>query len=96
MIRFEVHVHPGARRRDVGGSHDGRLRVRVRARRVDGAATKETLSSLARAFGVAPADVTCLRGATSRDKTIAMEGDPERLTSRLNELLAGTGERTGA
>jgi hypothetical protein len=87
VIRFEVHVHPGSRANEVGGVHDGRLRVNVRARAVDGRATKEVLTVLARSFGVAPHHVRCVRGATSRYKSITIEGDDDTLASRLRDLL---------
>lgn len=87
MIRFYVRVHPGSRSSSVGGSHDGALIVHVRARAVDNAATKETLLLLAEAFGVRPGAVTCRRGATTRLKSIALEGDDHELTVRLERLL---------
>ena len=71
----------------MGGSHDGALSVHVRARAVDNAATKETLLLLAEAFGVRPGAVTCRRGATTRLKSIALEGDDHELTVRLERLL---------
>jgi hypothetical protein len=88
VIRFEVHVHPGARSRDAGGSHDGRLRVNVRARAVQGGATKEVLTVLARSFDVPASHVRFVRGATSRHKSITIEGDVETLTARRRERLA--------
>ena len=71
----------------MGGSHDGALIVHVRASAVDNAATKETLLLLAEAFGVRPGAVTCRRGATTRLKSIALEGDDHELTVRLERLL---------
>jgi uncharacterized protein YggU (UPF0235/DUF167 family) len=88
VIRLEVHAHPGAKSSDVGGSHDGRLRVHVRARAVRGGATKEVLTVLARSFDVPVSHVRCVRGATSRNKSIIVERDVETLTARLRELLA--------
>jgi uncharacterized protein len=88
VIRFEVHVHPGAKSSDVSGAHDGRLRVHVRARAVHGGATKEVLTVLAQSFDVPVSHVRCVRGASSRHKSITIEGDDETLTTRLRELLA--------
>jgi hypothetical protein len=88
VIRFAVHVHPGSRAPGVGGSHDGALNVRVRARAVEGAATDEVLATLAQAFDVRPGAVACVRGAHSRNKLVSIEGDDEVLTSRLVVLLA--------
>lgn len=88
MIRVSVHVHPGSRTSSVGGSHDGALNVHVRARAVDGAATEETLAVLARAFKVRASAVRLARGATSRRKSVTIEGDDHELQSQLERLLS--------
>jgi uncharacterized protein YggU (UPF0235/DUF167 family) len=88
VIRFPVHVHPGSRTPGVGGSHDGALNVRVRARAVEGAATDEVIAALVEAFNVRPGAVACVRGAHSRNKLVWVEGDDEVLMSRLVVLLA--------
>jgi hypothetical protein len=87
MLRFSVHVHPGARASRVGGDYDGALNVHVRARAVDGAATAQVLSVLAEAFDVRVGAVHLLRGAHSRTKSVEIEGDEAALSARLAQLL---------
>jgi hypothetical protein len=87
MLRFTVHVHPGARSANVGGDYGGALNVHVRSRAVEGAATSEVLDALARAFGVRTKEVRLVRGAHSRDKVVEIEGDVASLRIRLEELL---------
>ncbi len=86
-MRLSVHVHPGSRSALVGGSHDGALVVRVRARAVDGAATDEVLTEVAAAFDVRPGAVHLLRGATSRHKVLIVDGEDITLSDRLSLLL---------
>ena len=86
MTRVRVHVHPANSREHVGGDHDGALRVRVRARAINGAATDRVLELMADAFGVHRRQVQLVRSTTSRDKLIAIEGDPEALSARLSIL----------
>jgi uncharacterized protein YggU (UPF0235/DUF167 family) len=88
VIRFSVHVHPGSRSSSVGGAHGGALKVRVMARAVNDAATKETLVVLAEAFSVRPAAVTCIRGAKTREKSFVIEGNDQDLSQCLKRLLA--------
>lgn len=90
MIRFEVHVHPGSKAIGVGGSYDGALQVRVRARAIDGGATNEVCALLANAFGVRPGAVQCERGAHSRTKIFAIEGNDDVLMTKLRSLLTST------
>src|SRR5450759_1461878 len=77
-----VHVKPGSRVERVGGSHDGALVVRVRARAVDQSATTAALGLLARAFGLRPSAIHLERGATSRAKVVALIGDVGLLAQR--------------
>ena len=61
MIRFEAHAqgtilpvraHPGARRNEIRGEHDGALRVSVTAAPEKGKANKAIIELLAEALGL--------------------------------------------
>lgn len=83
-MRATIRVQPGASRPGVGGEHAGALVVRVSAQAVGGRATEAALAAVAAAFGVRRADVTLVRGATSRTKIVDIAGgDPEVLTALL-------------
>ncbi|MFB6721026.1 DUF167 domain-containing protein [Kribbella sp. NPDC056345] len=90
-MRVLLRVKPGASRTAVGGRYDGAagpaLIVAVSARAVEGQATKAVLEAVAAAFGVRRTAVTLVRGATSRDKLVEVDGDDATLGSRLAELL---------
>lgn len=90
-MRILLRVKPGASRTAVGGLYDGpggpALVVAVPARAVEGQATKAVLAAIAEAFGVRRSMVTLVRGATSRDKLVEVEGNQPELRSTLAELL---------
>ncbi|WP_329000821.1 DUF167 domain-containing protein [Kribbella sp. NBC_00709] len=90
-MRVLLRVKPGASRTVVGGRYDGpagpALVVAVAARAVDGQATKAALEAVAAAFGARRSAVTLVRGATSRDKLVDVEGDVSELRPRLEKLL---------
>lgn len=94
-VRLVVRVRPGASRTRVGGRYgtgpDAPLVVTVSARAVDGAATTAVLAAVADALGVRPRQVTLVRGATSRDKTVQIADPPPDLAVRLAALLDGPG-----
>jgi uncharacterized protein len=94
-VRLTVRVRPGASRTRVGGRYgDGPgapLVVAVSARAVDGAATAAVLGALAAALGVRPWQVTLVRGATSRDKTVEITDPPPDLDARIEALGDGAG-----
>ncbi len=86
-VRVAIRVQPGATRNEAGGSRGGVLLVRVTARPVGGKATEAALRTVAAALGVRRTDIRLVTGATSRDKVVAVEGDPDVLASRLTALL---------
>ena len=74
MGRVEVRVTPGARDEAVLGWQDGVLRVRVRARAEAGQANDAVCRLLAQTLGVPPRAVSIRRGATSRQKSVNVDG----------------------
>lgn len=71
--RLAVRVTPGARSEGLE-IVDGRLLAKVRAKPDDGKATGAVLGLVAQALCIAPSRLQLLRGATSRDKLILIEG----------------------
>lgn len=69
--RLALRVTPGARSESVA-IEAGRLVVKVRARPHDGAANEAVLALLAAALGVATSRLRLVRGATGRDKLVAL------------------------
>ena len=84
-LLLEVQVQPGAARTEVAGLHDGRLKIRLGARAIDGRANAALVQFIAERLGVAKRDVTIETGATSRRKRVQVIGAtraPEALLSR--------------
>ena len=90
-MRILLRVRPGASRTAVGGRYDGvagpALVVAVTARAVDGRATKAVLEAVAAAFDVRRSAVTLIRGATSRDKLVDIQGAESNIRPKLEGLL---------
>lgn len=73
-----LHVQPGAKRTAVDGTHGDALKVRLAAPPVEGKANAELLRFLADAFGVPLRSVSLLRGETSRQKAVRIDGPVRR------------------
>ena len=69
---LEVHVQPGASRTGFAGLHDGRVKIRLTARAIDGAANAALIEFLAEEFGVPRKNVSIEAGASSRRKKVAI------------------------
>jgi uncharacterized protein (TIGR00251 family) len=73
-LLLEVHVQPGASRTAVAGLHDGRLRVRLAARAVDGHANAALVDFIATRLGAAKRGVSIEAGAAARRKRVLVLG----------------------
>jgi uncharacterized protein (TIGR00251 family) len=72
--RLAVRVQPRARRDEIAGERGGSLLVRVRAPPLEGKANAAVCRLLARRLGLAPGRVAVVRGVSSRDKLVEIEG----------------------
>ena len=92
-ISVALRVTPRGGRDDIDGLEtlaNGRtvVKVRVRAIAEGGEANRAVMDLLAKALGVRKTDVRLLSGATSRQKQVAIDGDPVKLGNALRALTA--------
>jgi hypothetical protein len=73
-VTFDVKVVPRASRDKLGPRVGDRVKVQLTAPPVDGAANDALRALLAKAFGVPRGQVTIVRGETSRQKTVRVDG----------------------
>ncbi len=73
-VLLALHVQPRAARDEIAGPHGDRLKVRITAPPVDGAANEHLRRYMARMFGVPAARVVLLQGAGGREKLLRIEG----------------------
>ena len=85
-MQIDVHATPGARRNEVGGTHDGALRIWVTAPADKGRANQAIAKTLAKALGLRGAQIELIRGQTSRRKVFLIHEAPDDLEQRLVEL----------
>ena len=89
---YEVHiplrVQAGAKTNEITGLVDGVLRVKVAAPAREGKANTAVVALLARVLGVPKSYIRIVRGHTSRDKVVAIEGTgDEEIRARLRAGL---------
>jgi uncharacterized protein (TIGR00251 family) len=71
---LELHVQPGAKRTEISGLHGERLKIRLAARALEGAANEALVAFLADLFQVRNRDVHIESGAASRQKRVSVRG----------------------
>ena len=83
VVRVSVHVQPRASRSEIIGQHGTALKVRLQAPPVDGAANEALVQLLAESLGVSRRSVRVVTGATSRAKTVEVDGTTEAAVRAL-------------
>ncbi len=85
--RIEIRVQPRASRNTISGMRAGTLRIRVTAPPVDGQANAAAIALLAQALDLPKSAIRLVKGASSREKTLAVESmSQEEVNQRLNRL----------
>lgn len=83
---LSVRVQPRASRSRCDGVVAGRLRLRLEAPPVEGAANAACVAFLAESLGVPKRAVALLSGDKAREKRLKVSGSPEALKDRLGAL----------
>jgi uncharacterized protein (TIGR00251 family) len=88
---IQVRVIPRARRTEISGRRGDAILIRLAAPPVDGAANDALIAYLADRLGLPQRQISIARGATARDKTIAIDGlTPADVARRLGLDAAAT------
>jgi uncharacterized protein YggU (UPF0235/DUF167 family) len=89
-VSVAVRVHPAARRPGVHGAvsdtHGMRLKIDVSEAPEEGRANRAACALLAAALNVPGTSIAVIHGATSRQKTLHVAGDPAALAQKLAAL----------
>ena len=75
---LQIRVRPRAGRNTIEIGDDGQVTVRVTAAPERGRANEAVVELLAKKLGVSKSSVTLVRGITSRDKVVRIDGVTDR------------------
>ena len=85
--RIEIRVQPRASRNTITGVRGGMLQIRVTAPPVDGQANVAAIMLVAQTLDLPKSAIRLVKGASSREKTLAVESmSQEEVNQRLNLL----------
>jgi uncharacterized protein (TIGR00251 family) len=89
VAEIAVRVIPRARRNEIAGEREGRVLIRLTAPPVEGAANAALCRLVARCARVPARRVSVVRGQTTRDKVVRVEGIADDELRRLMTVLRG-------
>ena len=85
-MHLSLYIQPGAKKTEISGTHDGRLKIRVNAPPVDGAANEALIKFLSKELGISKSRVTLVSGEKSRMKTFDIDMDEAEVNKKLGVL----------
>lgn len=84
---LQLYIQPGAATNQVAGIHGERLKVKIKAPPVDGAANEGVIDYFSEILMIPKAKIFLIRGESSRQKDLLVELSPEKVIFLLQELL---------
>ena len=95
-VKISLRVYPNASRNEMVGFTDGILRVKISAPPIKGKANRELVIFLSRLLGVGKDSVNIIKGHTTRNKVVAIDGlSREEVMKRLSPKPFSSGGATG-
>jgi len=95
-VKISLRVYPNASRNESVGFTDGVLRVKISAPPIKGKANRELIAFLSRLLGVGKNSVNIIKGHTTRNKVVAINGlSREEIMKRLSPKPSSSGGATG-
>ena len=84
--RIAVRVQPGAKKNEVTGVVDSRVRIRLMAQAVENKANKALVAFVAEILGLRPNRVRLASGETGREKALIVTSEAEPCWEALSPL----------
>ena len=86
-VTVELRAQPRARRCMLSGAGQGTLKAAVTAPAEDGKANRAVIELLAAEWRLPKSAFEVMRGATARDKTVSISGEPASLAGRIGQWM---------
>jgi uncharacterized protein (TIGR00251 family) len=90
-VTIQLRVQPKARRTVLAAAPDGALKAAVTEAPEDGKANEAVAALLAEAWRLPKSTIEVVRGASARDKTLSIAGEPAVLAGRITEWVRKNG-----
>lgn len=71
-ILLDIYAQPGAKKTEISGLHNGKIKIRLQAFPVDGQANKALTIFIAKLLGLKQKEVQLIHGAKCREKIFSL------------------------
>lgn len=91
-VVISVYVKVGAKKNEISGFFDGRLKVKIAAPPVEGKANKELIAFLSKRFYIPTSDILIISGKKSKIKLVKIQSlSKEKIGRYLGKDAKNTG-----
>ncbi|MDR3614299.1 MAG: DUF167 domain-containing protein [Candidatus Obscuribacterales bacterium] len=87
-IILDVYVQPGSRSSIITGLHGSRLKIKLAARAVEGAANEALCEFISELVQRPKSSITLISGQKARSKSIFIDGDADQLAKQFRQYLS--------
>lgn len=71
-FELKVYVQPGAKKTEIAGEFNGRLKIRLNAPPIDGKANEALIEFISEIFSISKSKIKIRRGQKSREKDLVI------------------------
>ena len=87
-ITIDVYVQPGSRSTTIAGLHGSRLKIKLAARAIEGAANEALCEFISALLERPKSSITLISGQKSRSKSVFVEGKAAELAEKFQQYLS--------
>ena len=84
-MKLSVYVQPGAKKTEISGMHDGKIKIRVCAPPVEGAANEVLVKFLSKQLKISKSGIKIISGEKSRHKIVEIDMDTSDVMNCLSK-----------
>jgi uncharacterized protein len=85
QLTLYCHLQPGAKKSQISGLYNERVKIQIQAPAVDGKANKALIQFLAKQFRIAKSKIVIHKGLNQRTKTVLID-DIQQIPEFLQQL----------
>ena len=82
-IELFIYLQPGASKSEITGLHGERLKIKVKARPIEGEANRNLIDFLSETFKISKSKIEILSGEKSREKNVYLEITKDKLLEKV-------------
>lgn len=86
-MKIQLYIQPGARRSEICGRHDGKIKIKINSPPVDGTANEELTHFLSDWLNLPKSSIELIAGHKSRHKIFLLKVENKSQLNQIQQLI---------